>query len=254
VLLTALRTDAIGGNEFINLKLRRSAARVTSYRTNGFYVQSPNNLVEGCDMVDLNGFGIQTYNGNSPRAEPDNNVFRYNVIHDFPVTTEKTQGIDIGQGSGNKVYGNVVFNLKGTVGGSQGIYVYRGANIEVYNNTVYGNASGGIVVDPGVTGAIVRNNISYQNSGGDYRNGGTNTFASNNLIGVNPMFVNPSAGDFKLLSGSPAVDAGTTISMVLTDVIGTPRPQGSAYDVGAFELATGSDIPVAPTGVRIVSN
>jgi hypothetical protein len=42
--------------------------------------------------------------------------------------------------------------------------------------------------------------------------------------------------DFHLQSSSPAKDAGVTISTLLDDLDGVTRPQGSAFDVGAYEL------------------
>jgi hypothetical protein len=36
-------------------------------------------------------------------------------------------------------------------------------------------------------------------------------------------------------SGSPAEDAGLTIPWLTVDLEGTVRPQGSKYDIGAFE-------------------
>mgnify|MGYP000143138663 CR=1 FL=1 len=45
-----------------------------------------------------------------------------------------------------------------------------------------------------------------------------------------------------LLSGSPAINSGDTIGSILTDQRGTLRPQGSAYDRGAYEVL-GASIP-----------
>ena len=53
------------------------------------------------------------------------------------------------------------------------------------------------------------------------------------------LFVNPSS-DFRLKGGSPAIDAGYTDSTVTTDILGTTRPQGSAYDIGAYEYPVSS--------------
>jgi hypothetical protein len=50
-----------------------------------------------------------------------------------------------------------------------------------------------------------------------------------------PQFVDPDNGDFRLKPGSPGIDAGATIDTIKTDLEGTPRPQGSAHDVGAYE-------------------
>lgn len=51
------------------------------------------------------------------------------------------------------------------------------------------------------------------------------------------MFVDAAQGDFHLAAGSPAIDAGVDLagSGVTVDLDGTPRPQGGAFDCGAFE-------------------
>lgn len=51
-----------------------------------------------------------------------------------------------------------------------------------------------------------------------------------------PQFVDPEHDDFRLKPGSPGVDAGVTIEDVKTDLRGVFRPQGKAYDIGAYEL------------------
>ena len=48
-------------------------------------------------------------------------------------------------------------------------------------------------------------------------------------------FVEAAVHDYQLSDESPAVDAGEPLPAVLHDRRGTPRPQGDAYDVGAFE-------------------
>ena len=50
-----------------------------------------------------------------------------------------------------------------------------------------------------------------------------------------PKFANVQAGDFHLLTGSPAIDAGNPFPTVLEDFDGTPRPQTSQIDIGAYE-------------------
>jgi hypothetical protein len=52
-----------------------------------------------------------------------------------------------------------------------------------------------------------------------------------------PLFVNASGSDFSLQPTSPAINAGTdlTSSGVTTDILGVARPQGPAFDMGAYE-------------------
>jgi hypothetical protein len=49
------------------------------------------------------------------------------------------------------------------------------------------------------------------------------------------LFVNPTGADYHLKPGSPAIDAGVLLNEVTQDLEGQPRPQGSAYDIGAYE-------------------
>ncbi len=50
-----------------------------------------------------------------------------------------------------------------------------------------------------------------------------------------PRFVSVTGRDFRLQAGSPAIDAGLTLSVVLNDLLGDLRPQGLGYDIGAYE-------------------
>jgi len=66
--------------------------------------------------------------------------------------------------------------------------------------------------------------------------------ASDNIIGIKPLFVNYRAdgsGDYHLRSGSPAIDHGTNLDAPSTDFDGTHRPQGAGYDIGAYEYIPG---------------
>jgi hypothetical protein len=59
------------------------------------------------------------------------------------------------------------------------------------------------------------------------------------------------SGDWHLQPNSPAIDAGTSlISYFTTDLDGVPRPQGSAWDMGAYEWSINA--PQAPQNLRIV--
>lgn len=50
------------------------------------------------------------------------------------------------------------------------------------------------------------------------------------------FFVNAGKHDYRLAPGSPAIDAGVSISSVGKDRIGVRRPQGAYWDVGAYEF------------------
>jgi hypothetical protein len=81
-------------------------------------------------------------------------------------------------------------------------------------------------VDPTATLKVCDNNMIW---GCKNRKYGPNDFTAE------PQFVDPENGDYRLKPGSPGIDAGATIEEIKTDLTGTPRPQGEAYDVGAYE-------------------
>ncbi len=64
---------------------------------------------------------------------------------------------------------------------------------------------------------------------------------SNRLSTSASSFVDVSVDDYHLDSRSPAIDAGVEIREVSSDRDGVPRPQGSFYDVGAYERREDDD-------------
>nr|HEX4314928.1 choice-of-anchor Q domain-containing protein [Kofleriaceae bacterium] len=64
----------------------------------------------------------------------------------------------------------------------------------------------------------------------------TGITGTGNLLGENPLLVDPASGDFHLQATSPAVDAADPAATDDHDFDGTKRPQGPRDDLGAFEL------------------
>ena len=108
------------------------------------------------------------------------------------------------------------------------------------------------------------NNIYYGSSTYNYLTG--SPYASYgvypNFEGVgsfsgNPLFIDAESGNFQLQSTSPTINAGSSLvsSIVSRDFLGVSRPQGSGYDIGAFEYdentATNTVAPNAPSGLSV---
>ena len=137
-----------------------------------------------------------------------------------------------------------------------------GPSTTLYNCT-FVNAAGdmGYVIDQPASNLILRNTIfagfakgmsngSLTSVNDDYDlyfpSGGTLGFTMGaHSFTADPMFVNPSGGDYHLQATSLAIDAGTTLAQVTTDLDGNSRPQGTAYDIGAYEFVGTATPPIS---------
>ncbi|MHC4713940.1 MAG: putative Ig domain-containing protein [Planctomycetota bacterium] len=59
------------------------------------------------------------------------------------------------------------------------------------------------------------------------------------------LFVDAKAGDYHLKNGSPAIDRGTELAHVRTDLDGVSRPYGGGWDIGCYENRTGGPSPLS---------
>jgi hypothetical protein len=224
-----------GYNEFINLKIHDNGS---SDFDHGMYITGSNNLIEKCEIYRNAGWGIHIYTEHKPESA-NYNIIRSNNIHENARTGNRGFGIIVSSGTGNTVYNNLIWGNNG------GIQIdYHAVNTSIYNNTIWSNNNGkirecGIKAGAGSTNARIVNNISRDHIAGNIFNVGINTYLSNNLTDKSPLFLNSSKSDFRLQRKSPAIDAGKNLSpLIIDDYNGTNRPQGSAYDIGAFEYKT----------------
>jgi hypothetical protein len=86
-------------------------------------------------------------------------------------------------------------------------------------------------VDDGSLSGTIRANMTYGGSATVGSSGGLSV--SGNWNNTDPRFVGSS--NFRLQSGSPAVDVGLRLSEVTRDADGESRPQGAGQDLGAYE-------------------
>jgi parallel beta-helix repeat protein len=238
-------------NEFINCKIHHNGRwggsgfpdQAPGYgRGHGLYITTSNNVFRGNRIYDNGEYGLHLYNGNYPSNFVNNNVADGNLIYSNGHNTTRygsvcCGGITAGSGSGSIIRNNIVYSNR-----VNGIEVGSSCtNCKAFNNTTYNNPGWNIYSIDGGSGKEVRNNIAYPK--GIYS--GTGTVSSNNLS-TNPNFVNAAGNDFRLLSSSPAVDAGMTISTVTLDFARNPRPQGAGHDIGAHEFGGGTGSAPAP--------
>lgn len=91
------------------------------------------------------------------------------------------------------------------------------------------------------TDVVAKNNLVVCASGNSCfgRLNNLTAHSNNSILSFNESkiyFANVSINNFHLVSGSPAIDQGTNIP-VFFDYDGNIRPQGSSWDIGAFEFS-----------------
>lgn len=209
------------------------------------------------------GRGIQVYGDTGTII---NNVrIHHNLIHDIHL-----DGIVLSRdsGAGFQVYDNVTYRtadpaLAGKTadhGSSGGCLRFASPALvaEVYNNTfvdcaIDKDADSSAIRFEQAKKIIFRNNIVvghyFLNWGVDrsaiiasnnlWLDGGTPPAWDSKTVIGNPRFIDAPSGNFHLRAGSAAIDKGSpeVSDAVQTDFDGNLRPQGTGYDVGAFEFA-----------------
>jgi parallel beta-helix repeat protein len=174
----------------------------------------------------------------------------HNYVH-----STRERGI-YSQGLGNSnFYNNVVIDAGqlGVSGQQHGIAKQDRSNFNIYNNTVVNSYTHGIYTTGG-TNVELRNNIVIDSGGDDLYIIGTPTETNNLETGEVSGFVDAGGDDYHLTSGSEAVNAGYDTSPTVTDDYdGVSRPQGAAYDVGAYEYAGTVTVTVVTATVLIVT-
>jgi len=116
---------------------------------------------------------------------------------------------------------------------------YTAGTMQVKNNIFYvGQSESNNYIVRAYSSSIIQNNVAYRLDGSNYL---IYPYDPNYTapINANPQFVNPNGTtpqSFKLQSTSPARDAGQSLSgYFTTDREGVTRPQGVAWDIGAYE-------------------
>lgn len=187
-----------------------------------------------------------------------NVIIRSNIFYDMGrhlLDTWQTPGGSVVHisvpGGGHRIYNNLIYR-SGDASQFGAIKIGAASASDtnhIYNNTIYDikNSGAYAVRITATTGThFVKNNIAYLTGRGLV--GGKQ---SNNQT-TNPSFKNPAGGDFRLLSGSSAINKGVILSLVPVDFSGGRRPVGASHDVGAYESgSTSGSSLVAPTSLSI---
>ena len=224
------------------------ATSPSSYGAHGIYMNGTAITITNNLIYDNLGYGIQM-NGTAS-YDPTKYAGTEFAVSSKWIVANNTLAYNVNRG------GLVVWGSKST-------------NARIENNIFYENGvklasySGqGIDFQSSGTGHTIRNNLAFASGSGatKFIAGGTNgthyTESGNTVNTLNPKFVNalatlPSAPNFALASGSPAINKGLTHPATKTSYTNVSRPQQSYYDIGAFEFLNSSTSLAAPTSLQL---
>ncbi|OGS20208.1 MAG: hypothetical protein A3J83_08740 [Elusimicrobia bacterium RIFOXYA2_FULL_40_6] len=153
------------------------------------------------------------YNSGNAGIKPGGGIdFHVNDVSIYNNTCyDETRGIIMSLVDNSDVSNNIIYNCS-----IYGIDNQHTISCVYYNNNVYGSASGNYkdMIDP--TG-------------------------SNGNISQDPLFINAPSKNFKLQPGSPCINNGKTLAGVTNDFDRNTRPNGSGYEIGAYEYIFSTD-------------
>lgn len=199
------------------------------------YAQGSDHLIQSNTIYNHTGYGIHVFSGYANGAHRtqvlDNHVYGNSTA------ASASAGILLASGSDHVAARNLVR------GQPFGLMASDSAtNPKFYNNTVYGATTAGAHMKSGVTGAILRNNLFYNNvytANNGIQLASTNppTITQSNNSTANPDYIDAANNNFGLLSTSTSIDAGTQ-----TGISGITTWNGNNPDRGAFETFTCSAV------------
>jgi parallel beta-helix repeat protein len=169
------------------------------------------------------------------------------IVTDWEPQTEGTkQNITI--------FNNTIVANGKSYGGGLVIASSRIENVLVFNNLLANNLMWQLAVNTESQPQInATNNLLY----------GENSYASGHILAItgdsaimnkDPMFISDT--DYHLKGNSPAIDMGITEGAPVVDFDHVDRPQGSGYDIGAYEYVDpgASEIMLlGPNGAEVLS-
>lgn len=229
---------------------------------NGLYLEARNSTFRDLEVYYSWTGGLRIYS-NAGLRQSNNNVVDRVSVHHIGTFDGTTYPLCNGQPNGNGFIigdqNNTVQNSLAYANSARGIWMYTSpagptSGNKLYNNTSTGNNWGLVFANPAheaittSTNNLIVSNTTYQTASG--------TAPASNRITGSITDCTISSTDLHLKVGTnPCVNTGTTIASVTTDKDGIARPQGSAYDIGAYErrgttyyvATTGSDSSPTPT-------
>jgi hypothetical protein len=246
-----------------HVRFQNGIVRNTFYE--GVYIQdASDNAVVNSTIEQSAWYGINVV-GNSTRTLLDNLIVRNHANQGILITNGSIFTINRVTATANGVSGTLPAMRVGGTGNSgsiianavvysnyAGIDITSGASgLKVYNNTVVSNTGAGVSIASGATGTQLTNTIMAGNAAGqDLVNAAGGSTVQTTLLFTNPGFDGGATCPYCLTpAATTAVNVGTSLPTdVPLDRAGVTRPQGSGYDIGAYECPGACTAAPPPTG------
>jgi parallel beta-helix repeat protein len=222
-----------------NITVQNNHVERTS-RQGIWFMGARNSKILDNTVIDIGGShsnGISIYSGSTNITVSGNKIIEVNS----PVTFEDSSDI---------TFTNNVIAPAGQISDWFGM----SGTVAFYNNTFAGS-SFYFASNPTY---VFKNNILLQAPPKGTRSHNVFTTNQGSLetgeiveTDLNQLFVAPLAYDFRLRIGSRAIDSGTAVP-VAADLAGVARPQGSGWDIGAYEFTSNGAGPLPPKNLRVV--
>jgi parallel beta-helix repeat protein len=155
-------------NEMLNCRIHDNGYRGDSASNgHGLYISSSNNVFDGNEVYNNQGYGFHVYNNWGSHADPSNNIVSNNQIFRNGLHGPPGYGVVFAWGEGNVARDNTIYD---NAGGIQ-VYTYATAT-KIYNNTIHHNTTEGIALQyygspTTVTGnSVYSNGLNIQDYGG----------------------------------------------------------------------------------------
>lgn len=230
------------------------ATNPNSTQTHGIYLNGTAITITNNLIYDNLGYGIQMNAASSSQYNPNQHAApEFAVSHDWIVANNtlaysKNRAGMVVWGStclNARIENNIFYENAVSLANSapQGIDFVSAtcSSVRIRNNHFFASGSGGMAA----LGSRATEGVHYMQSG--------------NIVNVSdPAFVNapaelPASPNFSLTARSPAIDKGLPLAETRTAFDGTTRPQGRAYDIGAYEYSADNDAqsPARPVGLQV---
>jgi len=139
---------------------------------------------------------------------------------------------------------NSIMAFNGPPDAPVGIYVGPGVKLTSDYNIWYSRSDSEIYLESTATD-YTQADITSGKWTSDTGNGAHSIVAG-------PLFVDLENDDYRLQSGSPAIDAADPENSPSLDILGAPRPRGEGYDIGPYEY--GAQAPPKPPSTQPVQS